>query len=72
MAYDSRCYDLAEVFLADEPALQTENKKAALAQTIQEAIETWIEWEHDHELQKMRDELNNETCSSHPCPPLSE
>lgn len=48
MAYDSRCYDLAETFLADEPALQTENKKKALAQTIQTSIEDWIQWEHDH------------------------
>jgi hypothetical protein len=32
MAYDTRCYDLAE----------------ALAQTIQTAIEEWIIWERDH------------------------
>jgi hypothetical protein len=52
MGYDPRCYDLAEVFLADEPALQTEHKKSALAQTIQEAIEDWIGWEHDHAAQE--------------------
>jgi hypothetical protein len=48
MAYDTKCFDLAEAFLEDEPTLQTENKKKALAQTIQTAIEEWIIWERDH------------------------
>lgn len=48
MAYDTKCYDLADAFLADEPTLQSENKKRALAQTIQDAIEDWIGWERDH------------------------
>lgn len=48
MAYDTKCYDLAAAFLEDEPTLQTENKKSALAQTIQTAIEDWIQWERDH------------------------
>jgi hypothetical protein len=46
MSYDAKCYELAEAFLADEPTLQTENKKRALAQTIQTTIEEWISWEH--------------------------
>lgn len=48
MAYDTKCHDLAEVFLKDEPSLQSAHKKRALAQTIQDAIEDWIKWERDH------------------------
>lgn len=54
MGYDSKCYALAEAFLEDELTLQHEHKKAALAQTIQTAIEDWIEWERDHEMERTR------------------
>ena len=40
MGYDSRCYDLAEVFLDGEEA--DEATKARLAQAIQDAIEDWL------------------------------
>lgn len=43
MAYDTRCYDLAEIFLEDEPHLNTEKRRDALAQWIQHAIESFIE-----------------------------
>ena len=52
MAYDTKCYDLAQAFLEDEPMLNIETKRAALAQTIQTEIENWIEWERDHQKQK--------------------
>jgi hypothetical protein len=39
--YDSRCGDLAEVFLEDEHG--TEAEIAELAQCIQDAIEDWLE-----------------------------
>lgn len=45
---DTKCYDLAEAFLEDEPTLQSEHKKKALAMAIQDTIEGWIDWERDH------------------------
>jgi hypothetical protein len=45
MSYDSKCYDLAEAFLEDEPALNTEPRRKELAQIIQDAIEGFIEYE---------------------------
>jgi hypothetical protein len=46
MAYDPRrfdlaCFDLAEIFLQDEPAFLRE-RVDGLAQYIQDAIEDWI------------------------------
>lgn len=46
MTYDLKCYDLAEHFLADEPALKSDANIAKLAQEIQTAIEDWIALEH--------------------------
>lgn len=43
MSYDTKCYDLAEAFLEDEPALNNESHRKALAQEIQNAIESFIE-----------------------------
>ncbi len=43
MSFDSRCYDLAEIFLFDEPKLRPKTNQ--LAQAIQDAIEDWIEME---------------------------
>jgi hypothetical protein len=43
-SYDSRCQDLAEVFL---PSTASERLKQELAQEIQNAIENWIEAERD-------------------------
>ncbi len=46
--YDERCYDLAAVFLEDEPHLFTEKNNVALALAIQETIEDWIRTERDN------------------------
>lgn len=43
MAYDSRCYDLAELFLSDTDK-NTEANRHELAQHIQTEIEDWIEY----------------------------
>jgi hypothetical protein len=40
MAFDPKCYELAEYFLHDNGAA-TEQHKSDLAQTIQDAIEDW-------------------------------
>jgi len=40
--YDSRCLELARVFIADEPLLQKPGNAEALAQRIQDCIEEWI------------------------------
>ena len=41
--FDSRCYDLAEVFLDDEPELKAiPAATEQLAQAIQDCIEEWI------------------------------
>jgi hypothetical protein len=45
MAYDVSCYRLAELFLAEEPELQTPEIHDALAQHIQTTIEDWIIYE---------------------------
>jgi hypothetical protein len=42
--YDSRCYDLAEIFLSDEPDLNNEKAKHSLALEIQQVIEDEIEF----------------------------
>lgn len=62
MAYDSRCYDLAAVFLSDEPELDTEPRREELAQLIQTTIEDHIAFERGQE--QTRRELNDHTCSS--------
>lgn len=37
--YDSKCYDLAALFLGDEPELHTEHNIVGLASLIQDTIE---------------------------------
>lgn len=44
MSYDSRCYDLAALFLSDSPEKNTEANRGELAQHIQTEIENWIEF----------------------------
>lgn len=44
MAYDTKCYDLAEAFLEDESHLKA--KVGELAQLIQTTIEDWINYEN--------------------------
>ena len=46
--YDTKCYELAEHFLQDEPHLDTEKRRDALASLIQATIEPWIESELDN------------------------
>jgi hypothetical protein len=46
--YDSKCWDLAEVFLSDEPHLSTTDRIEALAVIIQEAIEDFITTEQSN------------------------
>jgi hypothetical protein len=45
MSYDSRCYDLAALFLAETPDIDSEANRDALAQRIQTTIEDWIGYE---------------------------
>lgn len=40
--YDERCYDLAALFLGDEPELHTEHNIVGLASLIQDTIEDEI------------------------------
>lgn len=42
MAYDTKCYDLAEAFLTDCPAINDEKHRDELAQVIQRAIEDYL------------------------------
>ena len=43
MTFDKKCYELAEHFLEDEPALNLKANKEELAASIQAAIEDWFE-----------------------------
>lgn len=40
--YDPKCYELAAMFLSDEPTLNTDAAKVTLAQQIQQCIEEEI------------------------------
>ena len=42
--FDPSCYELAERFLSDEPALNTEAARTTLASEIQQCIENEIEF----------------------------
>ena len=46
--YDQRCYDLAALFLGDEPHLHTEEKCDDLAKLIQTTIEDYINSENSN------------------------
>lgn len=48
MTYDTKCFDLAEAFLEDQPHLATEKRTDRLAARIQEAIEEWIAHEQSN------------------------
>ena len=43
MAYDEKCYELANVFLSDEPKLFTSANIEQLAQSIQDVIDATLE-----------------------------
>jgi hypothetical protein len=47
--FDSKCYDLAEAFLQDEPELATEANIRALAERIQQTIEDFFADRHASE-----------------------
>jgi hypothetical protein len=53
VSYDSRCYDLAEVFLSDpdDKNINTDAHKHYLAQVIQTAIEDGIEYMRTHKIE---------------------
>ncbi len=53
-SYDSRCHDLAEVFLSEETLTDAERATATqhLAQHIQTEIEDWLSFD----LAKLRDQ----------------
>ena len=42
MSYDTKCFDLADAFLADQPELNRIEDREMLAQAIQTTIEDWI------------------------------
>ena len=44
MTFDSKCFELAEHFLQDEPSLNTKAAKDTLASTIQQAVEDELEF----------------------------
>ena len=44
MTLDTKCFELAEHFLQDEPSLNTKAAKYTLAFAIQDAIENEIEF----------------------------
>lgn len=44
MAYDAKCYELAEAFLSDAPKLNTPAAVDRLAQCIQDQIESELEY----------------------------
>jgi hypothetical protein len=49
MAFDRKCFDVAEAFLSDEAEIPTAMETAILAQEIQDAIERWlILWRTDY------------------------
>jgi hypothetical protein len=58
VTYDSRCYDLAEVFLSDEDDkdINTDAHKHHLAKVIQIAIEEEIAYMREH-----KDEIGAKT-----------
>lgn len=41
-SFDTKCYELAEHFLQDEPDLDNEERRKDLAQEIQESIEAFL------------------------------
>jgi hypothetical protein len=43
--FDPKCHELAAAFLEDEAGINNAAKIDDLAQTIQSAIESWIEFE---------------------------
>jgi hypothetical protein len=47
MAFDGRCYELAQAALSDEEHLNREDMRYLLAQHIQTSIEKWIMMERD-------------------------
>lgn len=59
MTYDSRCWDLAEVFLQDEPGLNTEVAKHQLACEIQDTIENEITFMRYRRLEATAQEVLN-------------
>lgn len=49
---DTKCLDLAEHFLKDEPTLNTTARCYDLAAYVQQAVEDWFEYECEYGGQK--------------------
>jgi hypothetical protein len=47
MAFDGRCYELAQAMLADEERLNREDMRCLLAQHIQTSVQKWIVMERE-------------------------
>lgn len=69
MSYDSQCYNLAQVFLSDCPAINTEKNRDRLAQAIQTCIEDFINYKV---AQQSTFDLNDHGISSQPCPQVKD
>lgn len=52
MAYDPKCFDLAQAFLEDHADLNNADRRHELAQTIQRTIDVWIEDERQSEFER--------------------
>lgn len=48
MTFDEKCYDLASIFLGDEPHLHGERRCEELATLIQKTIEDYIKLENNN------------------------
>jgi hypothetical protein len=59
--FDPKCFDLAQAFLEDSPALRNVPGKAdELASEIQQCIEDWLQGESDRaELKGLHDAATN-------------
>ena len=68
MSFDPRCYDLAELFLSDEPAINTREKRDELAQIIQDAVEDFIAYERDPSIAFDTTQITSPECRSNPQP----
>jgi hypothetical protein len=47
MAFDGRCYELAQAALSDERVLNREDMRCLLAQFIQTSVEKWVMMERE-------------------------
>ena len=53
MSYDTRCYELAEMFLSEVPIINNAHHADRLAQTIQDTIEQYLGDESEEEANRL-------------------